>query len=519
MAVQVRPVSSFEDLETCRVDARASTLEDEKADEKDMALDTIQAVRPKNTILERIAIFLARWGVETRGVDPIPPEKRTDLKLYNFFAVWFTVSMNIPTFNTGAAGPAFFGLGVRDSLVIILIADLFACALPAYIAVFGPKLGMRSMVVARYSWGYYGAMIPTVLTVFSMIGLAIVNVIAGGQILASVSTRLDDTLGIVIISLITFGVCFGGYKLIHWYESISWIPNVLAFIVMLGVGGKDLVNVPTSGPVSVSTIVTFATTTAAANTCVCIMTPDFGVYHKVSGFRGSLRVFLYVYLGLFVGCLGSQYVGVVFAASAMAVPSWEAGFQNGTNPGGLVRAILRRAGPFGDVLTVLVALTLPGTCAPNLYVFGASLMTVSSWANKVPRYMYLILSQVIIIPVAIIGATTFFTTFVDVLNYIAYWTTIWGVMLALEHIIFRKSCWSNYDIADWNRPHKLPLGFAAVVSFLCGCGIVVPSMAQVWYTGPIASAGTGDIGILTGSVVVLLTYPPLRALEKRLTTR
>jgi len=215
----------------------------------------------------------------------------------------------------------------------------------------------------------------------------------------------------------------------------------------------------------------------------------------------------------------SQYLGVVFAASAMVVPSWKAGFDNGSNPGSLLRTILRQTGPFGDFLTVLVALTIPSVCAPNMYTFGTSVMTVGSWANKIPRYVYLVLAQVIIIPVAIIGAKTFFTTFVNVLNYVGYWSTIWAVILVLEHIIFRKNSWSNYDITDWNKPHKLPLGIAAVLSFLCGCGIIVPSMAQVWYTGPIAKAGTGDIGILTGSAVVILTYPPLRTLEKRLSGR
>lgn len=74
---------------------------------------------------------------------------------------------------TGAAGPAFFGLGVKQSLITLLVVDIMyvlaytpysifvilsnemnsSCAVPAYFAVFGPKLGMRSMVQARYSWG------------------------------------------------------------------------------------------------------------------------------------------------------------------------------------------------------------------------------------------------------------------------------------------------------------------------------------------------------------------------------
>lgn len=53
---------------------------------------------------------------------------------------------------------------------------------------------------------YYGSIIPSVLNVFSMQGFLILNCIIGGQMLASVSSRLNDTLGIVIISVISLAV-------------------------------------------------------------------------------------------------------------------------------------------------------------------------------------------------------------------------------------------------------------------------------------------------------------------------
>ena len=40
-------------------------------------------------------------------------------------------------------------------------------------------------------------------------------------------------------------------------------------------------------------------------------------------------------------------------------------------------------------------------------------------------------------------------------------------------------------------------------------------MSQVWYTGPIARSGTGDIGILTGSVVAAVVYVGARSVERR----
>ena len=45
--------------------------------------------------------------------------------------------------------------------------------------------------------------------------------------------------------------------------------------------------------------------------------------------------------------------------------------------------------------------------------------------------------------------------------------------------------------------------------------MVIPSMSQLWYTGPIAKAGTGDIGVITGTAVGATLYAILRALEKK----
>ena len=95
----------------------------------------------------------------------------------------------------------------------------------------------------------------------------------------------------------------------------------------------------------------------------------------------------------------------------------------------------------------------------------------------------------------------------------------WAVIVLLEHFIFRRGAWSSYNMLDWDHARRLPWGVAAVLSFACAFGIIIPSMSQVWYTGPIARAGTGDIGILVGSGVACITYIALRAMEKALVGR
>ncbi|KIK34797.1 hypothetical protein CY34DRAFT_812678 [Suillus luteus UH-Slu-Lm8-n1] len=288
--------------------------------------------------LRRTTQLLSRYGIETHGIVPVPAEERLETRWYQLFFVWFSSCMNLLTFSTGAAGPAFFSLGVRDSIAIIVIVDLVCCLLPGFFAIFGPKLGMRAMVQARFSWGYFGAIIPTILNVFSSEGFLILNCIIGGQTIASLSSQLDDTLGIVILAIVSLVITFCGYRVIHWYESVAWIPNVIAFIVMLAVGYPQLsenLSAP-APPATLANVMSFASFLTSNIIGWCPMIPDYGVYHSPDA--SSARIFIYTYLGFFVSNVTSQALGAAFAAAAPSVPAWNAGFDNSSSVGGLLHS-------------------------------------------------------------------------------------------------------------------------------------------------------------------------------------
>ena len=88
-----------------------------------------------------------------------------------------------------------------------------------------------------------------------------------------------------------------------------------------------------------------------------------------------------------------------------------------------------------------------------------------------------------------------------------------------DHTIVRQSRWSAYDVTAWDDARRLPLGLAAVGAFVGSIGIIVPCMSQVWYTGPIAASGTGDISMFTGFTVAAALYVPLRFLEMKWETK
>jgi purine-cytosine permease-like protein len=85
--------------------------------------------------------------------------------------------------------------------------------------------------------------------------------------------------------------------------------------------------------------------------------------------------------------------------------------------------------------------------------------------------------------------------------------------ICVEHLYFRAGDFSLYDPQYWNTPSRLPLGVAALGASLLSFALVIPSMGQACYTGPIAGK-TGDIGFEAAIVVTPLCYIPLRHLEK-----
>ncbi|KAF9527466.1 purine-cytosine permease [Crepidotus variabilis] len=470
-------------------------------------------------IFRRVTRFLRHYGIETHGITPTSPEQRTDNRIYQLFWLWFSANFNILAFSTGTAGPAFFGLGMWQSLVIIAVVDLVTAVVPAYFALFGPKLGTRGMVQCRFSWGlvYYGSKLPSLLNAFSNQGFLILNCIIGGQALAAVSGKIDDTVGIVIISLISLAVTFFGYQFLHWFESFAWVPSVISFPILIGLAGKHLKpsTFPAVPPPSAASVLSFASFVASSIISWCTLTPDYGVYHDSKA--PTLKVFTYVYLGFLLPSIAWHMVGAAFAAAAPGIPSWDAGFEGGTNVGGLLAAVLSPAGGVGKFLLVLIALSTSCACAPTMYTFGLSFMAISSFFARIPRYVFVIVSEAILIPLAIIGAKQFYDTLVNVLSVIGYWSTAFAAIVLAEHFVFRRSFSSTaYPTQNWDKAGLLPPGMAAVFAFCCAFGIIIPCMKQTFYTGPIAGTGSGDVGVFVGWFLAFVVYVPTRMIERRI---
>ena len=158
-------------------------------------------------------------NVEDRGIERVPPELRPHTRTYDLMILWGSVNIAITTFSIGLLGPVVFGMGLADSCLTILFFVMFSNFFVGYLATFGPKTGLREMTVSRYSYGWYGNKVMSVLQYLSCLGWSAVNVTVGGQTLHRLSNnKLPTPAGIVTIATATWFVAMVGYKWVHVYE-------------------------------------------------------------------------------------------------------------------------------------------------------------------------------------------------------------------------------------------------------------------------------------------------------------
>ena len=77
----------------------------------------------------------------------------------------------------------------------------------------------------------------------------------------------------------------------------------------------------------------------------------------------------------------------------------------------------------------------------------------------------------------------------------------------------RRGRFAAYDLRYWDDYRRLPTGLAALGACALSCALIVPSIDQVWFVGPIAKAGTGDIGFEVAFVITAVLYVPFRWAE------
>ncbi|KAH6609130.1 hypothetical protein Trco_002476 [Trichoderma cornu-damae] len=490
-----------------------------------MLVDTIEATAApvgekdgrqgdEESLLHKV---LRAGRVEERGILPVPVEERSSTRFFNIFTVWFSISANILGITFGMLGPLAYNLGLRDSSLVILFFCMLSTLPPAYLAVLGPKTGMRQMIQARYSFGRYLVSVPVLLNLASMTGFSVIICITGGQCLAAISNgAVSINVGIIIIAVLSLLVSFCGFRVLHIYETYAFIPAIISVVIATGCAGPGLKRQATpEEPATAANVLNFGMIVASYQIPWAALASDFTTYFdpKVP----SWRVFSYTYWGLLLPTVLLMVLGAAVAGAIPNNPEWQDAFDE-YSVGGVLAAMLSSAGNFGKFIVVVLSLTLLGNTCGTFYAITLNFQSLAPWLFKVPRYLFAVVMTGVIIAVAITAVGDFFESLENFVSLIGYWSAAFVGIVVVEHVVFRRQDYSSYDHAIWNDAKRLPLGVAALLSGVLCFGLVVPCVDQAWYQGPIAKT-TGDVGFEVAFVVSSLIYVPLRYVEIWLTGR
>lgn len=474
-------------------------------------------------MLGRVRHWINVIGAEESGIERIPEDERTNQKPWSLFIVFFSANCTTATLALGYLGPAVFGLGWWDSFLCLLFFNLLGAIPPALFVQFGHKLGLRTMTVPRYSFGWYPAKVIGVINVVTQIGWAIVNDLAGAGILYDVGGGdLPTAVCVFLIGLVAIIVALFGYNYIHAFERYVWMVVLTCFAILAGFGAPHFVNVPMgSGRLEMANVLSFGTVIMGYELAWVLIAADYSVYMRETT-KNSV-VIGWAYGGFFscqflIEILGAAFGTLIHSSDARFGAAYDA-----TGMGGLIGETFAGHGSavrgLGKFVEVILAFSTAAVIVVGMYSIGLSCQVVTKKALKVPRFVYTLVGGTVFLVCSIAGRDHLEVIMANFLNIYYYYVTPLTIIILADHYIWRRG-FGKYDVEGWNDATRLPVGIAASATFIIGTLLAMLCMSQVWWVGPIAAAIGGsptgtDISWILATVVSVAVYIPARYLEFR----
>jgi purine-cytosine permease-like protein len=379
---------------------------------------------------------------------------------------------------------------------------------------------LRQIAVSRYSFGFWGAKLCSVLNVVVGGGFAVVNVVITGQMLSAVSDyNMTISVGCVIVAIISYVVSVFGFAIIHTFEKYSWVISFILICALLGQAGPHIGagahGVDGGGLAFAGSWLSFMSICFSSSSGWCSIAADY--YCNYPATTKSRKVFFLTLGGVVLPTVFATMTGACIGNAALLnkYPPYSEAYAN-HSLGGLIREIYHPLGWSKFCLVVLTFSVLGNNIAIN-YSSGLSLQLLGHFFHAVPRFIWSFLVALVVAILAIVGKDHLSTIVSNFVSLLGYWTISFTFILLIEDKWFRRH--EGYNLEAWDQPSKLPVGGSAVLALLAGyLAGGLPGMAQVWYIGPIAKKFGpygGDVGIYLSGAITLLVYPILRTLERK----
>ena len=433
-----------------------------------------------NSTYAKLQRFVGKYGVEQRGIERVPADERTDTNQWKVGTMWCAANMVVSSFAIGVLAVPVFDLGFVDGLLTIFFINLLGTTPVAFFSTFGPRFGMRQMILSRFWFGYYGVKVIATFNCLACLGWSAVNVIVGSQLIHTVNSDVPGFAGIIIIAACTFIITLFGYKVVHAYEMYTWFPCFVIFLIVLGEfahSGK-FSNLPMGvGSSEAGSVLSFSASVFGFATGWTSYASDYTCYQPVNASR--TRIYLWVMGGLMFPLCFTEMLGLAIATATVNDPAYAQAYTDNAVGGLLGEVLIPSLGTFGKFCLVVLALSIIGNNCPNIYSLTFSLQILSHYAQMVPRFLWTLIGTVIYCAVAIPGYSHFEAVLENFMLIIGYWLAIYESIALPEHFIFKKRS-SGYVPENYDQPSKLPPSIAALGAFCVGIVGAVMGMSQVW---------------------------------------
>ncbi|KAK7981440.1 hypothetical protein PG996_009131 [Apiospora saccharicola] len=463
----------------------------------------------------------AKFGVESEAISRKRPEDKRPVPWHEQLSMallWASSTMNTSCFATGFLGHEF-GLSMGQSIAITVCASLIGSALTGFSATFGAATGLRQISMSRFSFGWWPNKLIAALNTIVQIGWASVSCITGGLALTAVADgHLSLIVGIIILAVFATLISFIGLKAILVYERYAWVLFFIIFMVIFAETGRfaDNTSPPkVKGAELSGSVLSLIAVVYGSSASWCTMASDYYVHYPVDVSR--VKVFFLTTFGLAIPTSIGMVAGCVVSSALNNRLDWAATYED-DGLGFLIQEMLYPRG-FAKLILTLLVLSGINVNVISIYSAAISCQQISRPFARVPRFIWTILCFAAILGLALGGREQLNAYLQNFLSLLGYWCTSYFVVMFVEHWVYRKGNFANYDLEGWNDPSRLPHGFAALAAFLLGVVAWIMGMVETWYVGPvgklIGSTG-GDVANEFAFVVTLVTYLPARYLELKI---
>lgn len=434
-------------------------------------------------------------AIETRSFDYVPEDERHGEPRQVFY-MWFGISATIFSLVTGFVGITL-GLSFWWTLLAVILGNVLGALFMAFHAAQGPQLGLPQMIQSRAQFGYYGAILPLVITWVMYIAFLAVDIVLAGQgFLAVFGWSLDGWMAVLTIPMLLLAIY--GYDFINRYNKYQtwlYIAIFLGLTIFMFVHGVPHGGL-SSGKFTLGAFLLSMSIVAAYQITYAPYVSDYTRYLPRDTVR---KVFWRTYIATVVSCVWLMGLGAAIGALAPGSPS-------------MLLEIKHLTGPLGGTLAILLAI---GLIAPNSTNVYGGMMTTLSIANNVSdnvrstrtvRTVVCFVIAVLGALVATAGAGAFMTNLENYLTVILYILIPWSVINLTDYYVLRHG---QYQTADFfTRSGSFGrVNMRAMLVYLVAFGIEIPFMNTTVWEGPVAKTlNGGDIAWIVGAVVTVPLY-------------